>query len=392
MKKLTSAEIKKIANEICEEEKKQYGLETNIYPITIIEYYKESLFDKKYKLIRKLEDIMLPIITSGFQSSKSHMVVIFVNSIKKILRIEQQYFTLVETCYHEMHHEFQKTIDKYSYEGFIYDIDSFIRNYDDKDYATNGKQYSFEIGAYLYGISKAKEYMKKKFPILYEKDKENIKKSQKKHYFNYVMYDASDRFEKAIQLVKKILKKNNENKIENIEKISPIFEVFLNSDMSFKKINEIIRNEKFNELDKRIIYAILSSKTFLESVNLDELSAEELTIISSALEYTDLLYRKQLHYLSQQEDISSKEIYNEKKTILAKLDFVGHIEKNLERSIFNKKIQKRRQHIKSRRKTINDINELIKKRTSKGYIIINLFYIIGLLITIVIMLYLFIKR
>lgn len=78
--------------------------------------------------------------------------------------------------------------------------------------------------------------------------------------------------------------KSNERSYFN--NIKPIFEIFFDGNVKFKNISEIINNEKFKNLDKKIIYAIFSSKSFLSNINISNLSEEELNIISESLAYT----------------------------------------------------------------------------------------------------------
>lgn len=64
----------------------------------------------------------------------------------------------------------------------------------------------------------------------------------------------------------------------------------------------MIDNEKFGKIDKRIIYAFLSSQTFLENTDFDSVSIEELLIIKKALEYTNNIYKNQEHIANTMKD------------------------------------------------------------------------------------------
>ena len=120
------------------------------------------------------------------------------------------------------------------------------------------------------------------------------------------MYDASnpvDMFLKCSKIISKIKQATSISKLgfEKIEK-SPALDIFLNEDSSFKNIKEIMNNEKFYEIDKRIIYAFFSSQTFLESIDFDNVEVEELSIVKKALEYTNNIYKNQEHIANVMKD------------------------------------------------------------------------------------------
>ncbi len=95
----------------------------------------------------------------AFNNLKEKDIVIFLNRIDKIEKVDN-IFQLARTCYHEVRHSIQQNFDNYSYEGFLRNIDLLRTN--KIYYQVEHDSFSFEIGANLYGISKAKEYIKKK--------------------------------------------------------------------------------------------------------------------------------------------------------------------------------------------------------------------------------------
>ncbi len=101
-------------------------------------------------------------------------------------------------------------------------------------------------------LVKQKNILKKNYPNLYEKQKNEIDKIERRYQFDYMMYDAADNIEKTLSVLK-----NNDKYRNNLNKISPVLEIFLNKDANFKNFGEIIKNNKFYKLDKRIIYAFL---------------------------------------------------------------------------------------------------------------------------------------
>ena len=87
----------------------------------------------------------------------------------------------------------------------------------------------------------AKEYLKKNYPSLYEKQKEEIEKLEKRYQYDYLIYDASntvDRFINIAKQAKNITKVTNKVGIKTFQEMekSTVLDIFLNSnDLSFKK-------------------------------------------------------------------------------------------------------------------------------------------------------------
>lgn len=236
---LSIEDMKKNSHEIIEEELRQYGIKLNIFPLTFIEYYKDYVFNKRYNLIKIAVYSSLPLVAGGFNDLKGNTV-IFLNRINKLEKIENKVFRLAQVCYHEARHSVQKTFDEYSYDRFLGDIDMYLQR--NMDYTLEHDKYSFEIGANIYGVEKAKEYLKIKYPELYEKHKEEIEKLEKKYQLDYMTYDLSDTVERTIQLFK--LNKLINNKIikrKSLKEVSPVLEIFLNEDGRFKILVKCFR-------------------------------------------------------------------------------------------------------------------------------------------------------
>jgi len=397
-KELTIKEMKKIAHEILEEETKKSNIKINMFPITFIEYYNSYVFKEKCKLTTLADYLTLPLRAGGFNDLKGN-IIIFIEYINKRKRLESKLFRLAEICYHEARHSIQQEFDIYSYDGFLYGLDEYIQSESTIDYKLEHDKYSFEIGANIYAITKAKDYLLKKYPNLYEKHQDEIDKLEKRYYYDYITYDAVDTIERFIEITKWKMQIHNANKIEGLEKVSPILEIFLNDDLTFKKITEIIENQIFKTLDKRIIYAFLSSKSFLESIKIEELSNEELNLITEALKYTNTIYQNQqtkIEEYKKQKVITIKEYLSTQKSILKKLIF---LEKNLSKEIkqelkqsinITRNENRRQEHIKEIPNYLEKANNLVRKR-SKGYITLSIFYTIGLFISIITIIYIITK-
>ena len=296
---LSLNEMKKISHQIIESEEKKYNINIKVFPLTFIEYYNDYIFQKKFSLAKKFALSLTPIIAGGFNDTKGNTV-IFLNHVNKIEKIEGKIFRLAQICFHEARHSEQSNFDKYSYEGVFNFLDQYIKvGAANSDYILEHDKYSFEIGANLYGVTNAKEYLKKNYPSLYEKQKEEIEKLEKRYQYDYLMYDASntvDRFLNIAKITEKIATVTDKVGIKAPKKIeeSTVLDIFLNSsDLSFKKINDIMNNENFKKLDKKVVYAFLSSQSFLNTVNFDELSIQELSMIKESLDYTNQIYQNQ---------------------------------------------------------------------------------------------------
>lgn len=284
---LSVEKMKEIANSIIKEELEKNGIEVNILPVTNEEYCDYLISNSNSNFLSKL----LTLIYAGGYNDKNGNIVVFLDYISKLKNIDDKIFRLANVCYHEARHSKQLVIDDYSYDKFLRNVDE---NKKGKDYLLNHDKFSFEIGANLYGVRKAKEYLKNNNPELYEKAKDKIEKREKRYMYDYMTYDASYSIEKIIDLfeIRDLFSCGRK-----LEDISPVFEIFLNKDASFKNINEIVENEKFKTLDKRIVYAFFSSKQFLKQIDIEQLSIEELELVNESLKYTKDLYEMQIELI-----------------------------------------------------------------------------------------------
>ena len=373
-------EMKKIAHQIIQSEEEKYNIKIKTFPITFIEYYKDYVFQKKFNLA------LTPLYAVGFNDLKGNTV-IFLNRINKIEKIEGRLFRLLQVCFHEARHSEQQQFNEYSYEGFFNEIDHYIKIATmGIDYILEHDNYSFEIGANLYGVSRAKEYLKENYPNLYEKDKEEIDTLERRYQYDYLMYDASftlDRFLSIANQLNKIAKLDKKNKVTKEATISPVLDIFFNGPAEVKKVKEIIEHEKFETLDKRIIYAFFSTKTFLDSVDFDKLDEKEFNIIREAIEYTNHVYKNQERITEEAKNnntISNLQYLKEQKSIIKKIAFVSNIYQKKVMKFINitRSNTERKRHIDE----IEQYAESFEKAKGKirGFVSINIFCIIGILI------------
>ena len=288
--KLSISDMKKIVYDVVNEELGKSDLDFSVFPVTFIEYYSDYVFKKKFSLINQILYSLIPVIDdtiNGFNDLNGNSV-IFLDKVNRIEKIEDQVFKLLTVCYHEIRHTEQQKFDKNSYDRFLMDIEKFIRMYNNEDYVNSHDKYSYEIGANLYCINKSKEYLKRKYPSLYEKEEKKIKDLEKRYYLDYATYDASDVFNMFLRTIR-----YNNFRYSSNGGINPILGIFLDGKNNFKKFREIISNKNFNSIDKRIVSAIFSSDIFLKEVDIDALSISELNILYDSLEYMDTIYKNQ---------------------------------------------------------------------------------------------------
>ena len=349
--KVSVNEMKKIVEEISASESEKYGIDIKIWPLSFIDIFNPN-FDRgtKYTLIKRAYDYINYSLYNGY-NNENGSVVVFVDTLddrrgcsslkdimnllileakydleqgyNRILRRDSEYlrllverkdgylcmykgmitkdlFQVIKTCYHEARHSVQKTFDRYSYERFLYDIEMFYMKTDaNRDYTENHDEYSFEIGANLYGVEMAREYLKKNYPKTYEREKRIIDAIEDRYKNDYMLYNPSYTIDRVIPRIR-MLNPFGDNEIvkhDFIKDTSPVLSIFLNGDGSFKRPSEVLTNEKYQSLDKRIVYAFFSSELFLKELgNIKDLTPEEVLILNNSMDYMKLLCEVQMRY------------------------------------------------------------------------------------------------
>lgn len=347
--RVSTKEIKKIIKEITDSESKKYGIDIRMCPLSFVDIVNPSFVKgTKYTLLRRIDDYIWYFRHNGY--NKDGYATVFVdgivdakirNNLKDLgelyaneirYDLAQQYnrllgrdteylrriaergngylntydgavakglFQVLKTCYHEIRHSIQLTFDRYSYERFLSDIENFfIKCNLGKDYKYNHDSYSFEIGANLYGTRMAKEYLMNNYPLIYEKDKGIIELIEKRYMDDYLMYNSSYTVDRVLPWIRIIgvFSKND----ENMKSISPVLSMFLNGDGSFKRPSEVMNDEKYQGLDKRIVYAMFSSLSFLKELKyMNDLSFEEISIVNEAMNYTNDLCMMQMKFYNE---------------------------------------------------------------------------------------------
>ena len=353
--KVSVNEMKKIIEEISTSESKKYGIDIKIWPLSFIDIFNPN-FDRgtKYTLVKRVYDYVNYSLYNGY-NNENGSVVVFVDKIddkkarsslrdimnllileakydleqgyNRILRRNSEYlrllaerkdgylfmykgmitkdlFQVIKTCYHEARHSVQQTFDRYSYDRFLYDIEKFYSKTDaNRDYTENHDEYSFEIGANLYGVEMAREYLKKNYPKTYEREKRIIEAIETRYKSDYMLYNPSYTIDRVIPRIRRInpFGDNEIVKYDFIKDTSPVLSIFLNGDGSFKRPSEVLTNEKYQNLDKRIVYAFFSSELFLKELgNIKDLTPEEVSILNKSMDYTNEVCRVQMRYYNDE--------------------------------------------------------------------------------------------
>ena len=278
--------LRVLSTEIIQEESKNLNISIDFYPITTKEYYKKFLLNRKNKNQGLLDRLTTPFKHGGFNDQKGK-IIIFLDKIDKFSSDERKIFATILYSYHEIQHTKQKLLDDYSYPKFIYDIENYLVGERKINYKKNHNKVLFEIDANLYSITKTKEYLQSKYPDVYEKVSEELLRLEQEYAKDYQEYNPISLVEQIIDYMHHQLKVHFAEYVGHMEIISPVLELFLYPDLQFISLKSIMKNEKTKNLDKRIIYIFLSTRQFLETIDIDKLNRTELMLLKNALEYTN---------------------------------------------------------------------------------------------------------
>lgn len=329
VEKISIKEKKKIAKEIMDSESKKYGINIGIRPITFIDIINPKLFkDGNYTIDKRRSDLRnyIDFNCGGYNDLKG-TTVIFLNKLEGIsLKKMNSVYLLANACYHEARHSAQQHFDKYSYAKFLLDIEKFfMRKNSYRHYRYNHDEYFSEIGANLYGVRMAREYLKKNYPLIYEKEKEKIDEREERFLVDYKLYDAFYFIDKVMPLIKNAIPLYEDANVKRnfVDDISPVLSIFLKDNGSFKRPSDVINNDKYQELDKRIWYIIFSSLSFLDDLEkFGDLSQEEVSVINEAIEYAARLCRMQLSFYEELLVASDDNVIQQKDRIKKKIFYL----------------------------------------------------------------------
>ena len=289
---LSKKELKQIAEEAIDEiEKKEKLTSKRIWhPISYVEYYNSDFFKQTIKLysIRQrikiaTEPLKLLGVNHSYEDTNDEEIFIFLDKFTISKRIKKntphQLVDLLNTIHHEFRHSHQRE-KQASYNLFerlfISEIETYIMDKDRSHYQNNHDEYLMEIDADLFSVKQTEEFLKK-YPEIYDKEKNYMDGVKNFYQFEKINYDSDKIWEKFYQLYKV----NTEN-TENNE----IINIFINKNTKeYNSIRDICNNKNISLLDEKTFCRILSSKSFLEQINIENLEETEIEILRRTIKY-----------------------------------------------------------------------------------------------------------
>lgn len=275
-------EIKKLIQAITTSVSEETNIKYKVNPITIREFYNDqetypfSLNTKK-KYVQNC---------GGF-NEKNGLITILIDENELSHPTYELMMKYAQITFHELRHTMQNYEDKDSYKTFFIKLDKIIQRHNYIEYQLEHDNFSYEIDANLYGITKAEKYIEKHYPDIYKtyklsSYKKIMDKKKDDATHKSLIYDHISRVDKIINAIK-----TNYVAYPAIYPHLPHpMQIFLEKDGSYKKISNILNNPNFYKLDKKITYTILSTRFFLETINYEELSIPERKILLKALRYS----------------------------------------------------------------------------------------------------------
>ena len=267
---------KELIHKIIDHESKKDKVELNVQPLTTSENILYIL-TKEYK---NLKDVSLKekyefIIdnftkdTVGYHEEKTNTLKIFLSNIEKIEEPTSKNLSYLKNIllitYHEYNHKLyhhqRRTSKHLTLKNFIYWLEE---NLQEKSglYETNHEDFYFEIIAELYAYRKT-THLLKKHPFIYEELEADLKFHELYYEIFYKNYDPEIFLNYYINYSKEPLELTETKKIDK----------------------DLILDEDWEEFELETKYTILSSKAFLDRIDYEFLSKEELQIILTSLIY-----------------------------------------------------------------------------------------------------------
>lgn len=353
---------KKISKKIIEKESKKDSISVKVIPTTKLQNTKQTLKEELLNNKNNIQNLKKVITEIKDTNNKNKGICNYENNYIKIIldEIKKESFNkyaylweLLTTTYHEYFHilmwyKITKAPNLLNFTLIIEELSTNLTNL----YQTNNTSYYQEIAANIYGVKKGKEYLKH-YPKIYDKLIGYIENDRLFYEIDLVNYDI----EQFLNYLTPIIKNYPDKKFLFQDKYPyTIIKVLYNNLGIFKPLNTLFKEESWILLDKEIQYTIASSKTYLQSQNLNKLSKEELLFILDSLKYS---YKKEINRYKQNKELSIQ-IEDFNKYVLPTLSY--HYELT---SKFNKKYQRNINKLKYLKKQIIQLNYLIKLKTNQ---------------------------
>lgn len=312
-------DLKQLLKEAFEFDCEKHKREVKFYPFTIVEWYKSNIL-KKQLISNNSKDKILerykPFQAVGiyFRTQKS-LAVFFqrseINSLLEYTRftLEELILYYIVAVFHELEHHYQyvsryetRKSSKISFFDFIYDIEYFVFGNNTQHYHEHHDEYWLEIGANLYSVERACDFLRSK-GLITKKIEKNLRKYKNKYLFASNNYDIHY----FLHELHKIVKDSSKVDINNYWYLRLLYE----NNGQFNSIDDIIYCADKLGIDEEVLKYFFSSKDFLESLDFNSLSKENKKVIMNAIEYaleTEINRRKKNREFLQNRQISS-EIY-----------------------------------------------------------------------------------
>jgi len=362
---MSNEEIKEFIYNIMETESRRWDIPVKVFPVTVVEYNKSDTFKKKLSLISKAKNLFYSISSIGINLD-GERIVIFIDKFKRYKKVSAKIKELAFTCFHEFRHSMQDYYESDTYAGFLLSLE-FITlklNYA-YDIKIHDEQY-FEIDADLYAIQNTIELLKDNYPDIYIKEKDSLERKEEIFVLRRSLYSPLNKLEQCIKRIRNMNMPGSEFKyVSNTTDymFNDILSVFLNLDGKYKSLNEILSNPNFDNIDLSIVYLFFSTKYFIQSVNYEELTIDQIDMLREALTYFLDYYEEQKTMFDRRIELELE--YANKKNSLG-LKILGNIRKahyELEKKFdLNYELNLIDDRIKIIEKGLNSLNEVAVKK------------------------------
>lgn len=314
-------QLKKKCKSILQEESNKQGIEVNINPITVVEYYDSDVFKQKTKL-QQIKEKYFVVKPCGFFDPTNSKIMIFIDRLTKHLKADSIYIfpVILFSVYHEYKHQLQFTSKETSkLEEFIIEIERFMMALNPRDYNKNHEKYYIEIDANLYAYHKTIEYTKNNDPKNYEQTKLYLGARwifETKHC--QINYDSRKTFDKFYQFCK------SKKYVMSYLKI-PGLDIFLDENNKFRALSSIINKSRTESIDEAILLTILGSQSYLNQLDISKLTKEErlfmLNIINKVLKEESHRMQQNTKYYAKRK-VNSKKYLDSLSSILKKIKYL----------------------------------------------------------------------
>lgn len=328
------------------------------YLSTRIQWYKSDFFKNSYKLCKnlsqKFELISCPFLSQGVKFLQSDNecdhIFVFLNHFNLSKKFEDNFdaIKLLETSFHELRHKEQDVAENnFDLNYFIFKIvEEFLLIFDSSFYRSNHDSFLIEIDASLYAWNKCLN-ISKTYHLMYDKFKEYINSYINYWNFQYYNYDFNKIFSRFFMLYDKFLSQVNEENIFELLFYDRNEKKFNTLDRIINIYNNgttIVDDKKLyikDYVDKRIIYYVITTDAFMDTLNYEDLSEIELKYFNDAINYKFQEFQEKIKYFSTLVDENSNNNFLVNDLYKIK-EFILRIRKKILMSFNNIKSKKRK--------------------------------------------------